>query len=832
MVRRPEQPELLAPAGDEECLRAAVNAGADAVYFGLRDGFNARARAMNFGVEDLPRTFDYLHARGVRGFVTFNTLVFDSELALAEKTLAALAKAGADAIIVQDLGVAKLAHEVCPELPLHASTQMTVSSAEGAKIAASLGVRRIVVPRELSVEEIGKLAAATPLELECFVHGALCMSWSGQCLTSEALEARSANRGQCAQSCRLPYDLFVDDRKRDLADLQYLLSPKDLAAYDLLPNLLDAGICSFKLEGRMKGVEYVTNVVEKYRRALDHALDRASPKLTEADERELRLTFSRSFGPGFLKGSDHQTLVHGKYPGHRGLEVGVVERVDPPRGYVFVKLSEDAPQLTPGDRVLFDQRRPEEREPRGSLFGIDALGGGVVKLVFGGVEAGRRGSGAELDKVRPGDVVHKARDIVLARRLKKIAQSERRIGVDLLVRGAVGSKLVVEAKDSLGRAARVQSEQSLQAARSRPLDRALIEDKLCTFGETRFFLRAIELQLDGAAAISPSELKRMRRELTDALDEQAVAMEPRTIHVASAPPRFINRAGGGRPVLVPLLRTLEQVDQAIALKDTLALEDIELDFMELVGLGEAVERVRKAGLKVIIATPRVQKPGEEAYDRRFRKLQPDGILARHLGALEHFLETKEEIRVHGDFSLNATNARTAQALLSLGLSTLTPAYDLDATQLLALCDGVPADKLEVTIHQHLPLYHTEHCVYAHTLSTGKDYKTCGRPCEEHLIHLKDSQGLAHPVIVDVGCRNTVFNAKAQSAAAVLAKLRGAGISRFRVELVREKAEETALVLTTYRELLDGKIDARAAVRKASAIEKYGVTSGTLAVVTA
>src|SRR6059058_3003911 len=240
MAKRLARPELLAPAGDEESLRAAVAAGADAVYFGLRGGFNARARADNFAIEELPRIFDFLHSKGVQGFVTFNTLVFDRELAVAEQALADIARAGADAILVQDLGAARLAHAVCAQLPLHASTQMTVSSPEAARIAEELGVTRIVLPRELSIEEIRLFAEGTDLELECFVHGALCVSWSGQCLTSEALQHRSANRGQCAQSCRLPYDLIVDGRRRETDQVKYLLSPKDLAAYDLLPELLAA----------------------------------------------------------------------------------------------------------------------------------------------------------------------------------------------------------------------------------------------------------------------------------------------------------------------------------------------------------------------------------------------------------------------------------------------------------------------------------------------------------------------------------------------------------------------------------------------------------------
>ncbi|GAC1601350.1 MAG: hypothetical protein NVS4B10_13330 [Myxococcales bacterium] len=260
--------------------------------------------------------------------------------------------------------------------------------------------------------------------------------------------------------------------------------------------------------------------------------------------------------------------------------------------------------------------------------------------------------------------------------------------------------------------------------------------------------------------------------------------------------------------------------------------------MELVGLGVAVERVRAAGLSVVIATPRVQKPGEEGYDRRFERLRPDGILARHLGAVEHFRQDAARgaarppgFVVRGDFSLNATNAATARTLLSLGLSTLTPAYDLDLTQLLDLARGVPAQRLEVTLHQHLPLFHNEHCVYSHLLSNGRDYRDCGRPCEQHLVELRDGLGLSHPVIVDVGCRNTVFNARAQSAAACLPQLLAAGVRRFRVELVRETFEETRRVLEAYAALLRGERQPRAVIEQVGALEKYGVSAGTLVVVT-
>ncbi len=835
MAKQLAKPELLAPAGDEDSLKAAVAAGADAVYFGLRGGFNARARADNFAAEDLPRVFDYLHQRGVQGFVTFNTLIFDRELPFAEETLAAIARADADAIIVQDLGAARLARAVCPELPLHASTQMTVSSAEGAAIAASLGVTRIVLPRELSIDEIRLMAAGTSLELECFVHGALCVSWSGQCLTSEALQARSANRGQCAQSCRMPYDLIVDGRAetaRGDEQLKYILSPRDLAAYDLLPQLLDAGVSCFKIEGRMKGPEYVANVVDKYRRALDAAQEMRATPLSARDEEELRYSFSRSFTHGFLTGGDHQQLVHGLYPGHRGVLVGRVEEVHAQKRNVIVRAEPDAPVLKAGDRILFDQGKPEDDEPRGGLHACDQLSEGLRKLVFGGIGE----TTLDLRLVRVGDVVWKAKDAEVTRAMKRVAAQERKIFVTLTVSGAAGAPLMVSAIDDLGRKASTQSAMPLLPAAGKPLDEALLRDKLCAFGETAFSLRALSLQLNGSLALPPSELKRMRRALTEALSKQPPPRAPRHVTIGHTAeqiwghhPHLIQPAPPAEPGLVPLLRTLEQVEVALEL----GFREVELDFMELVGLGAAAERVRARGVRLIIATPRVQKPGEEGYDRRFDRLRPDGILARHLGALEHFKDAARRppgFTVHGDFSLNATNAITARTLLDFGLSTLTPAYDLDLAQLLDLCKGVPSERLEVTIHQHLPLFHNEHCVYSHLLSNGHDYRDCGRPCEQHLIQLRDGDGLEHPVIVDVGCRNTVFNARAQSAAACLPALLTAGVRRFRVELVRENGAETRRVLLAYRELLQGSRKPRDVIADVGALEKYGVSAGTLVVV--
>ncbi|HEX7880096.1 MAG TPA: peptidase U32 family protein, partial [Candidatus Eisenbacteria bacterium] len=364
-------PEILAPAGDDECLTAALNAGADAVYFGLAEGFNARARATNFTLDSLPGTVERIHRHGARAYVTMNTLVFDSELGAVEAILRRLAGAGIDAILVQDPAVARLATEVGVPFERHASTQMTLSSPEGMSLARDLGLSRVVLPRELTLEEIALLRRSTDLELEVFVHGALCMSWSGQCLTSEAWGGRSANRGQCAQSCRLPYDLVVDGVTRDLGSVAHLLSPHDLAAWRVIPRLIELGIASLKIEGRQKGPAYVTTAVEAYRAARDRVVARARPD-EELLPREaidaMAVSFSRGFSTGFFEGVNHQQLVDGTSPTHRGLRVGIVDRVE---GHeVILQPESDRPGLKPGDGVVFAADREGGTETGGPLFAV------------------------------------------------------------------------------------------------------------------------------------------------------------------------------------------------------------------------------------------------------------------------------------------------------------------------------------------------------------------------------------------------------------------------------------------------------------------------------
>ncbi|HEX2688770.1 MAG TPA: DUF3656 domain-containing protein [Kofleriaceae bacterium] len=874
-------PEILAPAGDRDALAAALAAGADAVYFGLDDGFNARARATNFASDQLPEVVAWIHRAGVRAYVTLNTLVFEPELPIIEELIRRVAAAGTDAIIVQDPAVALLARAICPGLEVHASTQMTASSPLAAELLRALGIARIVVPRELSVDEIRQYAAGTSLPLEVFIHGALCVSWSGQCLSSEAWGGRSANRGQCAQACRLPYQLIVDGDARDLGDAAYLLSPKDLVGLDAVPALVALGAASLKIEGRLKGPHYVATTVAQYRAAIAAATGEpapASPVRIPLDEPSLHIAYSRGITRGFLAGPDHQTLVEGRFPHHRGVPLGRVARIDGARVLV---MPDPAQRPITGGRAMEHPAAVAERGPGDGTDGrtrvVPRAGMGVVfdprsRIAGGGdpeggpifaVAEAPEGHwltfgrpGPELGNVAAGDLVWITSDPRVTRAGEKAVEAGRgplgRIAVDLTVRGAEGTSLEVfamargitpqgfpRAKQSRSPSPAIdplpsvtvhgQTATVLQAATGPGLLPSVVAEKLGALGGTSFHPRAITTEgLAPGLHVPVSELKALRREIVAKLTA-ALAHTERAI--APAPVLEALRRGGPAQdhaaIVVPLCRTDAQLD---AVLDAGAIE-VELDWMELVGLGKAVERARRRGARVGVATMRVQKPGEERIDQHLAKLAPDHVLVRSWGSLAAFVGLASPPVLHGDFSLNVTNSVTAAWVLDHGLTTLTAAHDLDRDQLFALLARVPRGRIAITIHHHVPTFYTEHCVYAHLLSTGRDHKTCGRPCERHQVALRDRVGLVHPVVVDVGCRNTVFNAQAQSAASLVPELVAHGVRRFRVELVRESAEEAARVFTAYVQLAEGQLAPREVIRRAAVHEQFGVTRGTMRTLT-
>lgn len=815
----PRKPEIMSPAGYWPQLRAAIEAGADSVYFGLKH-FSARAK-VGFSLDELPEVMRTLHVRGVRGFVTFNTLVFEHELPEAARTIAAIARAGADALIVQDVGIVRMAREIAPDLELHASTQMSITNAEGVKLAQSFGIERVNLARELSLDEIRKIIAETGCDVEMFVHGALCVAYSGQCFSSEAWGGRSANRGQCAQACRLPYQMVVDSRIEPLHDARYLLSPGDLYALKQIPEIVEMGVAALKIEGRYKDADYVALTTHAYRKAVDEAWEGRKQSITRTEELQLEQVYSRGLGPFFLTGTNHQAVVQGRAPRHRGVEMGRVVRVE--RDSIAIETGEahEIAPLKPGDGVVFDAadwRSPGEPEEGGRIYetlpGLD----GTVTLKFG--------NGAiQVERIRAGDRVWRTADPDLARIARPFLEPSSPVArqpVRVHVKAAEGSPLIAEWSVS-GQNVVVESVGVLEHAQNRGVSLESLQRQFERLGNTPYELRELTLDISGSPFAPVSVLNQVRREAVEQLQELQARPRVGVINeIRYSAHKTRDALTVEKSSLVHLLvRNTQQLEAAIELRPA----SITLDYLDLYGLRPSVERVKQGGIVARVASPRVLKPGE-ARILNFLISLDCGILVRAAGMLDALRERNHPL-LTGDFSLNAANSATAEMFLALGLDRLTPTHDLNAAQIADLARTSGAERIEVVAYHHLPVFHTEHCVFCRFLSAGTSYKDCGRPCEKHRVELKDSAGRAHPVLADVGCRNTVFGAEAQEASRHLEEWKRAGIRHFRLEFVHESAEEVTDVTRAFASALAGDISTQ---QLAGALKKsapQGTTEGSL-----
>jgi len=868
-------PELLAPAGDWEAMRAAVANGADAVYFGL-DHFNARARAANIKLAELPEFMAYLHAHNVRGYVTLNTLIFSDELPEAVEFLKAIAGAGADAVIVQDLGIAFLCHRLCPTLEIHASTQMTLTEAQGIELIGAMGIKRVIIARELSIADLRAIARQTSMPLEVFVHGALCVSYSGQCLTSEALGGRSANRGQCAQACRLPYDLVVDGGLRDVDELAYLLSPQDLAAYDRIAELAGVPVRGFKIEGRLKSAQYVAATTNAYRLAIDAAIAGKHFEIPPEAHRELAQSFSRGFTHGFLDGSDHRRLVQARFPKSRGLYIGRI--VGKTAKGLLVELFADRhgpAELKAGDGVVFDEGHPEQDEQGGRIFTVTrARNPKVLEILM------VRGA-VNLAAVAIGSMVWKTDDPALRRKLEQSYRRERVVRLVPLtahVEAVRGKTLVVLVCDDEGHQASVSWDKPLEEAHKFPLTLDIFREQFGRLGGTPFELAKIEvaggafdsvmvpksvlndlrrqavgqlLELRSAQTlhhvVEPNVLEALRSEIVASWTSvsplipcpapgRTVGMrgEPQTaghdVQTAISPSPSAPRQGSGGGLLYVLVRTDTQLDAVLEWlppPDVAKPAMIYCEFEDVRRYKSAVQRARQALIPIGLATLRVLKPGESGLLRQLAICEPDAILVRNLGAIAYFRRNAPDLQLVGDYALNIANEIAAQVIASYGLKRFVPSYDLNWDELSAMVRRFGAASFEAVVHQHMPMFHTEHCVFSHTLTGGADHRTCGRPCEAHRLDLRDRASVVHPLIADVGCRNTVYNGTAQSAAEFVRPMRDLGLRHFRVELLREDAAAAISLLTRYARVLSGADDGRTTWRQLRVLNQLGVTRGTM-----
>ncbi|NLI12025.1 MAG: peptidase U32 [Peptococcaceae bacterium] len=805
------KPELLAPAGSWESLVAAVENGADAVYLGGKS-FNARQSAGNFDNVELARAVEYAHIRGVKVYVTVNILLDDRELPEAARFLYFLQQAGADAAIVQDLGLVKLARQVVPELPLHASTQMTVHNLPTVLFLKEAGIARVVLARELALTAVENIIRRSGLAIEVFMHGALCVCYSGQCLMSSLIGGRSGNRGRCAQPCRLQY-VLVDRQGKPLAEPRqvgsYLLSPRDLNLSEHVPGLIRAGISSFKIEGRMKRPEYVATVVRVYRELIDRALESGDYAVTPEEARELAQIFNRGFTTGYFYGRPGRDLMSYKRPNNRGVFLGRVKRFNRESGLVEIVLEEP---LRAGDGI----------EVWVTEGGRSA--GEVSRMYIAGkpVELAPAGTVVQLDvpgRVFPGDRVFKTHDAALMERARASFTSSRRqkkIPVVFTVTAKQGQPLLVEVEDDAGFAAAAQTEIPARAALNRPLTFAYLEKQLSRLGNTPFEMLGLKCRLDGQLMVPVSEINEARRKALAALANKrtaAVRQEPVPEHIFSrrlseslAVETAAKPKAAGQPSLSVTVTDFECLKAAVtagAGEVCFGMEQYRSrDRFSIDEIFKGSDFCARVGVSFVLASPRViQDRDMDDYCRLLEKVSKchlGGVMVTSPGLIRKVTEITGG-PVLADFPLNIFNRAAASFLAGAGISRVALSPELTLEQISRLIPFLPVPA-EVIVHGALPLMVSEYCAAGSLLGSGPP--GCSSPCRGLSCGLKDRKGVVFPVEFDQFCRMHIFNSRDLCLIEDTGALAGAGAAVLRVEARRERAGYIRDVVRVYRTALD------------------------------
>ena len=793
--------ELLAPAGSREALVAAVENGANAIYL-AGNAFGARAYASNFDREALREAIHFAHLRKVAIHVTVNTIVADEEMGPLRDYLRFLYEAGADAVLVQDLGVARVAHETVPDLPLHASTQMSVSSLEGVRALAELGFTRVVLARELSLKEIRHICAHAPVEIETFMHGALCVCYSGQCLMSSMIGGRSGNRGRCAQPCRLPYTL-VDEKGQDvLGDKagSYLLSPRDLSTIDVIPDLIEAGVSSLKIEGRMKRPEYVATVVRTYREAIDTYYAGKGYAVTQEERDDLAQIFNRDFTTAYLEGRPGKAMLSDRRPNNRGLLIGRVTAYDWDARIVTVKLSG---RLGLGDQVDFWVK----------------VGGRVTATISAltdakgrAVEEGQAGdivSFAIPSAVRDHDRVFKVYDARLMERAKETYASGapvRRIPVAIAVRAAIGEPLTVAICDGEGHRAEGKTDFIGESARKRPLSEEIIRKQVSRLGTSVYEMKSLHCDIAGEVMVPMSEINEARRKAVEALDvlrlKEIEAREHRP------EPKFTDRIARPTPKKARFLvavDTLGKAEAALAAGADGILfggESYEHRVIAPEEYERAWQMAREAGARIDFNTPRIVHDGQQKHVERllaaFAAFPPDAVHVHNIAMLA-LVRRLTDFAIHADYSLISYNKQTLAFLKDYGASGATLSPELTAKEIRQLAKESPLP-LTCIVHGRLELMVSNYCVTGSFLG-GCGEGPCTQPCTRGHFALKDRKDALFPLAMDQFCHMHVLNSKVLSMMPHAMKFRAAGIETMQIEAKAMGEKEIAAIIKAYRKAM-------------------------------
>ena len=802
--------ELLAPAGSLAALKAAVENGADAVYIG-GPMFSARQKAENFTREQMLAGVQYAHERGCKVHVALNTLVSNEEIGQVIEYAYQLAEAKVDAVIVQDLGVAHLLRETLPQLPLHASTQMAVHNTPGAQFLEEQGFERVVLARETSLEAICQIKAETDVELEVFVHGALCVAYSGQCLLSSMIGGRSGNRGLCAQPCRMQYQL-VDEAGREYQNKngQYLLSTRDLNMIHHLPDLIRAGVTSLKIEGRMKRPEYVATVVRQYRQAIDAYYAGTQFDKKTADKNLLQI-FNRDFTTGYFYGNQGADLMSHVRPDNRGVLIADVMKTENKK--VWVQLHDT---LSVGDGYLLYNQRGEEIAGKVQELSIKGKAiqsgskGQIVQLTVSGNAAGAK-------------EMYRTADVVL---LKEATDSFSRPSqpqkekVHFKLNLSFGKPMMLYAWDDNGNQQYVESEYIIELAKNRPSDYESVRKQMDRLGNTSYELGEFTAEIADGIIAPASELNNLRRAAIEGLEAQKKATSVDSAELESYED-YLDNAGDLLDRIPPQVMEYGlQQKLAVTVGSVEAMQAAVENGADYVYLNTTALRKEKAivpeqytNLAKWCHTRNAKlywtcSPIEN--DTQLKKAAAnmwaakeagfDGVVAGNLGLLQMAKEQGWEITI-ADYQLNIFNDVTLQYLSGQEISraVLSPELSLEQISDFSYLGNLP---LELIVHGNLPLMVSEQCVCGSVLGGRTAQKQCSMPCRNGQYALKDRTGAQFPLYMDEHCRMHVFNSKTLNLYKRLEEALKTGADVLRIEGRERSAEWIGAVTAVYKKAID------------------------------
>jgi len=794
-------PELLAPAGSLDAVRAALGNGADAVYLGV-DKFNARDEGAQLTLDDLEQACRLAHAHDARIYLTFNILMKPAELNEALHHLGECIDRGIDAAIVQDVGAVRLIKEIYPELEIHGSTQMTVHDERGARVLRGLGVDRVVLARENTLDDIRAIHRAVPeLTLESFVHGALCIAYSGQCYMSGMISERSANRGSCAQSCRKDYVLADTATGKEL-DRGYLISARDLGAWDHLADIADAGIHTLKVEGRKKKPEYVATVTHRYRDFLDRleAGDKRPP--TPAEVQPLVQIFSRGFTGGMYGGRAGRDYVTRAQPDNRGAVLGVV--VGREKNELVVSVSQP---ILSGDGLGFEHPEGPGKGNRG--FGVRS-----VRTLGGGRQHGKIRQAIQPAEDIPAGwtVVRSAEAALLARARESFAAVRSKgepegIRMDVRAVGAAGEPLTLICRAGADEVT-VKSTTALAPATRHGLDEARLREQLGRLGETSFTLN--DLDVSGLAKdlfIPVSVLNDLRREAVEILTRARHEARDRAIAEAIA-----NVAVGS----VADVRTPRLVAEVWRLEDALAAADAGADEISLdlflrhpmppvARVKRLAAELSQRGVTLRLRTPTIVRPADRKHVEKWLALDTP-LVSGHLGMVAELAAEGRD--VVADYAVNVFNQHSAAEVFRLGARRIVLSVELTGNEMAQLAAPWEGRGFEVFAYGRPEGMTLEHCVLS--AAFDREVATCRDLCvQKHPdVALTDPAGYVFPVATDYACRNRLLHSRPVDGSAYLPELWRAGFRTYRL-VFNVPDDPVARVTAAYRASLDALSEGRA-----------------------